>query len=82
MLVVVNKDKLLKFLRQDAQCWSVVSGGANFDAFSFDPKTTDPQKLHELGYYTNREAWLAGVQSKKIIELIEEIENAPQAKAK
>lgn len=81
MFVILNKENLLHFLHEDVKCWSIVSGGPNFDAFSFDPRTVDVKELKRLGYYDDRGAWMAGVQSKRIADIIQEIHQAPMWKA-
>jgi hypothetical protein len=60
MLIVISKEQLAVILEEEIKCWESVSGGPNLNAFSFDPKETDPKVLKELGYYTNRESWIAG----------------------
>ena len=51
MLIVISKEQLAVILEEEIKCWESVSGGPNLNAFSFDPKTTDPQLLKQLGYY-------------------------------
>jgi hypothetical protein len=80
MLVLFSKEKLQQFLQEELKCWESVGGGPNINAFSFDPKTTDPALLRELGYYENRESWIAGVRLKEIYNLINELESLPQYK--
>lgn len=82
MLIVLSKDRLQAFLEEEIKCWENVGGGPNIDAFSFDPKTTDPQKLKELGYYDNRESWLAGARIKDILDFIKYLDTMPQYKGK
>ncbi len=78
MIVLASKEKLLAFLREEVNHWEKVGGGANIDAFDFDPKETDPLLLEQHGYYTNRDAWLAGVRIKALSEFIQEIESLPE----
>ena len=80
MLVLFSKEKLQQFLQEEIKCWESVGGGPNINAFSFDPKTTDPTILRELGYYDNRESWIAGARIKELGDLIRELENLPQYK--
>lgn len=80
MLVLFSKEKLQQFLQEEIKCWESVGGGPNISAFSFDPKTTDPNLLRDLGYYENREAWIAGARIKQLNELIQELETLPQYK--
>lgn len=74
MYVSVPKDKLKTFLSEELTCWSVIGGGPNPDAYEFDPSTTDPQVLKQLGYYHNRESWIAGVRSKVIEQFLEDLD--------
>lgn len=78
MLVVYSKEKLQALLEEEIKCWESVSGGPNLNAFSFDPKTTNPQTLKELGYYDNRESWIAGARIKELRAFINELEELPQ----
>lgn len=77
MLVVISKDKLQYLLQQEIKCWESVGGGPNINAFDFDPKTTDPKILRELGYYDNRDAWIAGARIKEIKEYLDELDELP-----
>lgn len=77
MLVTLSKDKLLHLLNQEIKAWESVGGGPNLNAFSFDPKQTDPKLLRELGYYDNREAWIAGTRIRELREYITDLENLP-----
>ena len=52
-----------------------MGGGQNLRAFEFDPKTVDTEMLHQLGYYTNRESWIAGVRIKRLNEYLTEIQS-------
>jgi hypothetical protein len=78
MIILASKEKLIEFLREEVNHWEKVGGGANMDAFDFDPKETDPQLLQEHGYYTNRDAWLAGVRIKALSTFIQEIDSLPE----
>lgn len=78
MLVVYSKEKLQALLEEEIKCWESVSGGPNLNAFSFDPKSTDPQVLKELGYYDNRESWIAGARIKELRAFIAELDELPQ----
>jgi hypothetical protein len=80
MLVLFSKEKLQQFLQEEIKCWESVGGGPNLNAFSFDPKNTDPAVLRELGYYDNRDSWIAGARIKQLVELINELESLPQYK--
>ena len=78
MLIVISKEQLAVLLEEEIKCWESVSGGPNLNAFSFDPKTTDPQLLKQLGYYEDREAWIAGARIKALREYLIELNNTPQ----
>lgn len=82
MLVVFSKEKIQALLEEEIKCWESVGGGPNLNAFSFDPKSTDPNLLKELGYYDNREAWIAGARIKELRAAIEELEALPMYKGK
>jgi hypothetical protein len=77
MLVVISKEELSILLEEEIKSWEGVSGGPNPNAFSFDPKTTDPQLLKELGYYDDRESWIAGARIKKLREYLIQLNNTP-----
>ena len=76
MLITISKERWIKLLREEIKAWESVGGGPNINAFSFNPKTTDPQILKELGYYDNRESWIAGMRIKELQLLIQELENS------
>ncbi len=80
MLIVLEQEKLLDFLREEVTCWHEVGGGPNMKAFKFDPKTIDPKMLEDTDYHQNRDSWVAGVQVQALLKMIEIVENAPQAK--
>ena len=80
MIILTSKEKLQAFLEEEIKCWESVGGGPNLNAFSFDPKNTDPAVLRELGYYDNRDSWIAGARIKQLVELINELESLPQYK--
>lgn len=82
MLIVLSKDRLQAFLYEEIKCWETVGGGPNLDAFSFDPKTTDPEELKKRGYYENRESWLSGARIKDITDFIAYLDTMPQYKGK
>jgi len=66
MIVLVKQEELLSLLQEDLKAWMEVAGGPNLEAFEFDPNLADLQVLHSMGYYDNRDAWIAGVQVKKL----------------
>ena len=82
MLVVLSRDGLRLLLEEELKCWECVSGGPNLNAFDFDPKDTDPKLLKELGYYEDRESWIAGVRIKRLREYLEDLEKLPIYKGK
>jgi len=79
MIVLIQKEQLLNFLKIEQKAWELVGGGPNLNAFDFDPETVDHSEIERLGYYDNREAWIAGVRIKKIVEYMREIEESPIA---
>jgi len=66
MVIIVRKEELLELLEQNLQAWENVAGGPNLHAYEFDPNIVDTSVLDDLGYFSNRDAWIAGVQIKKI----------------
>lgn len=82
MLVVTSKDGLILLLEEEIKCWESVSGGPNLNAFHFDPKETDPKLLKQLGYYEDRESWIAGMRIKRLREYIDDLEKLPIYKGK
>lgn len=66
MLIVVVKEELLDLISDEIEYWSMACGKPNLDAFDFNPKEVDHQQLIKLGYYNNREAWIAGVRIKAL----------------
>jgi len=77
MIIEISKESLAAMLGAQVQAWRSVGGGANPDAYQFDPATTDPEELKRLGFYDNRDAWVAGVQIKVLEEYIEQLDNLP-----
>lgn len=78
MLVVISKEQYVALLQDEIKSWECVGGGPNLDAFDFDPRETDPRLLMDLGYYDNREAWIAGVRIKELRRCIDELNALPQ----
>ncbi len=77
MLIYYKKEELIKFIKAELKAWEKVGGGPNLSAFAFDPKVTDPKQLEELGYFQNRDSWVAGVRIKELTQLLEEVEQIP-----
>jgi hypothetical protein len=75
MLIRVSKEELLSLLREEVLAWGGIGGGQNPHAFEFNPNTVDTSELSKLGYYENRDSWIAGVRTIKLIQYIEEIES-------
>tara|TARA_R110001599_G_scaffold9864_4_gene48745 strand:- start:921 stop:1160 length:240 start_codon:yes stop_codon:yes gene_type:complete len=75
MLIYVSKDRLLKLLTEEVDAWMSVGGGPNLNAFRFDPESVDKAELERLGFYDNREAWLAGVRINELMEYYNEIKD-------
>lgn len=82
MLVLFSKEKILSFLELELRSWEHVGGGPSIDAFSIDPREADPALLKKLGYYENKEAWLAGARIKEIHALINEVNSLPMYQGK
>ena len=74
MLIYYKKEKLIKLIEAEIKAWEKVGGGPNLSAFAFDPKTTDPKLLDKLGYFENRDSWIAGVRIQELVELLNEVE--------
>lgn len=79
MVIYVRKEELLNFLKAEIKAWENVGGGPNLQAYEFDRETTDPEKLKQLGYYDNPEAWIAGLRISALNKFLEEIDQAPVA---
>ena len=77
MLIHVSKETLEELLQTNIEAWSKVGGGANLDAFDFDPKKIDEDTrrlLDKAGYdVTPPEAWMAGIQIDKLYNYLQEI---------
>jgi len=74
MIISVSKEELIGLLLEEIKAWESVGGGPNLQAFEFDPKTVDKEMLDRLGYYKNRESWIAGVRIKHLVEYLKEIQ--------
>ena len=74
MIISVSKEELTSLLLKEIKAWENVGGGPNLQAFDFDPKTVDKELLDRLGYYNNRESWIAGVRIKHLMEYLREIQ--------
>lgn len=73
MVIIVKREDLLQLLEDDIKAWMQVDGGPNLNAFEFDPNLVDREMLSAMGYYDNRDAWIAGVRVKKIQEYIDTV---------
>jgi len=78
MLIIINKEDIVSILQEQISSWEDIGGGPIYDAFEFDPRKISPQELKALGYYENRDAWIAGVQIKKLKQYLEEVQAANQ----
>ena len=76
MLIYYNQNELLRFISDEIKAWEKIGGGPNLDAFAFNPKEIDPSILHELGYYDNVDAWIAGARIKALVELQSKVQQA------
>lgn len=72
MVILIKKEELEELLQSNVDAWLHIGGGANMDAFEFDPNIVDKDALDSLGYYSNRDSWIAGVQVKKILAYMDE----------
>lgn len=52
----------MNLIQRDIEAWYTIAGGPNLDAFEFSPYRPDKARLRELGFYDNKDAWVAGVQ--------------------
>ena len=77
MLIAINKEDLITTLETQIKNWEEIGGGANYEAYEFDPKKVGKQELIDLGFYENRDSWIAGVQIKKLKEYLNEIKQTP-----
>jgi hypothetical protein len=77
MLIATNKESLIALLENQIRMWEEIGGGANYDAYEFNPKKVDQQQLVDLGFYKNRDSWIAGVQIKKLTEYLNTIKETP-----
>lgn len=82
MLVLLSKEDTIDFLEKQVQMWRGVCYKPNLNAFEFDPKTVDPKKLAEDGYYDDRISWIAGVALNALGDKLEEVKNSPTFKDK
>lgn len=78
MLVVVSKEDIQLLLQDEIKSWEKIGGGPNLNAFFHDEKSTDPQTLKQLGYYDNRDSWLAGRRISILQEYLRVLESKPQ----
>jgi len=74
MIISVSKEELTGLLLKEIKAWESVGGGPNLQAFDFDPKTVNNELLDQLGYFKNRESWIAGVRIKHLVEYLKEIQ--------
>ena len=82
MIITVSREQLVKFLKEEIRAWEVVGGGPNVMAFEFNPETVNVKLITQLGYYDNREAWIAGVRIKALQQKIQEIQDTPDFAAR
>ena len=77
MLIAITKEELISLLESEIKMWEEVGGGANYDAFEFNPRKVDQQQLVDCGFYENRDSWIAGVQIKKLTQYLNQIKDTP-----
>jgi hypothetical protein len=75
MIISISKEELTGLIVREIKAWETVGGGPNLQAFEFDPKNVDKELLDQLGYFKNRESWIAGVRIKELVEYLKEIQN-------
>lgn len=75
MIISISKEELTGLIMREIKAWEIVGGGPNLQAFDFDPKNVDKELLDQLGYFKNRESWIAGVRIKELVEYLKEIQN-------
>lgn len=80
MFITLPKEKLKSFLEEEIECWRTIGGGMNPEAYEFDPQTADPKKLEELGYFRNRESWIAGARVKTLEQFLKDLDSYPSTK--
>ena len=73
MLIYVSKERIIQLVLSEIKAWESVGGGPNLDAYEFDPETVDTAELRKLGYYVNRDAWIAGIRIKALYEYLNEL---------
>ena len=76
-VILITKEDLEELLVEELEAWENIGGGPNLNAFDFDPKEMDPAQLRDLGYYKNRESWIAGVRYKKVQEYLTKLGEFP-----
>jgi len=72
MIILVKKEELEELLESQLDALTNIAGGPNMKAYEFDPNIADLQELDNMGYFSNRDSWITGVQIKKILSYIEE----------
>lgn len=77
MIISVSREELTALLLKEIKAWESVGGGPNLQAFEFDPLTVDKDLLNRLGYYKNRESWIAGIRIKHLVEYLNQIQAQP-----
>lgn len=78
-IILIKKEDLVELLQSELQAWENIGGGPNLNAFEFNPQEADPASLRDLGYYTRRDSWIAGVRYKKVLEYLKSLEDSPPA---
>jgi hypothetical protein len=77
MLITLPKEELEKLLQEEIQCWHAVGGVLNPHAYEFDPLSADPKQLEELGYYSDRESWIASARVKTLEQFLKDLHTYP-----
>jgi hypothetical protein len=78
MIILVDRNELLELLEAEMYAWENVSSGPDMNAYEIDPQDgkVTVKHLKEIGYYTNKDTWIAGIRYKKIREYYEKLQNA------
>jgi len=76
MLVAVGKEDLIIMLESQIENWKEIGGGANYEAYEFNIEEVNRQQLTDLGFFENRDSWIAGVQIKKLTTYLNEIKQS------
>lgn len=71
--ITLPRKQLISLIENNIKAWYTIAGGPNLDAFEFSAHKADQVKLRELGYYDNKDAWVAGVQVRELENFLAEL---------